>query len=71
MRGGQRPWQTADDQADPPPSRARVEGEIGTLGLAKMVYWIREFKDRRSGDRFRVYGEATESLHFGRRSPSN
>ena len=25
-----------------------------------MVYWVREFKDRRSGDRFRVYGEATD-----------
>jgi hypothetical protein len=25
-----------------------------------MVYWVREFKDRRSGDRFWVYGEAPD-----------
>jgi hypothetical protein len=27
-----------------------------------MVYWVREFKDRRSGVRFRVYGEAADLL---------
>jgi len=45
------------------------------MGLAELVYWIREFKDGRSGDRFRVYGEAKDlpalSRHFGKRSPSS
>jgi hypothetical protein len=29
-----------------------------------MVYWVREFKDRLSGDRFRDYGEATDLPSF-------